>query len=65
MKTALRENSALRAYSLLNIGPRRFRPGGRELHKGAYKMVEMFRSGAILFMGLTVIGAGVVVAFYG
>ena len=28
-------------------------------------MVEFFRSGAIVFMGLTVIGAGVFVVFYG
>ena len=33
--------------------------------KGRRVMAEFFRSGAIVLMGLTVIGAGVFVAFYG
>lgn len=60
MKGELRENSALCAYSLVNIGPQ----PGRELHMES-EMIEIVRSGAILLMGLTVIGAGVVVVFYG
>ncbi|MEQ1712953.1 MAG: hypothetical protein ABL908_16335 [Hyphomicrobium sp.] len=60
MKGALRENSAVAAYSLLNIGSLSSQSCIRECI-----MVEIVRSGAILLMGLTVIGAGVVVAFYG
>ncbi len=35
------------------------------MSRGATTMVEIFRSGAIIFMGLTVMAAGVVVVFYG
>lgn len=35
------------------------------MSKGANNMLEVFRSGAIIFMGLTVMAAGVVVVFYG
>lgn len=46
----------MRAYPAHNVEP---------CSLSEHPMVEFLRSGAIILMGLVVIGAGVVVVFYG
>jgi len=38
---------------------------GKVAARGAFAMIEVFRSGAIILMAITVMSAGVVVLLYG